>query len=128
MALLLKQYQRNSLKTLSDYLALARSRKDPDVSFYEITRRVYRTLPGFPGPYVCLRVPTGGGKTIMAAHAIGIVTREYLDRKSTRLNSSHLGISYAVFCLKQNTSAPLPVFAHWCVELTSDLRFMSTLP
>src|SRR5262245_12659444 len=24
--------------------------------------------------------------------------RDYLDRKSTRLNSSHLGISYAVFC------------------------------
>src|SRR5437899_3518657 len=27
--------------------------------------------------------------------------REALDRKSTRLNSSHLGISYAVFCLKK---------------------------
>src|SRR5438045_7577796 len=26
---------------------------------------------------------------------------EYEDRKSTRLNSSHLGISYAVFCLKK---------------------------
>src|ERR1039458_10506855 len=26
------------------------------------------------------------------------------DRKSTRLNSSHLGISYAVFCLKQKTT------------------------
>src|ERR1035441_3410980 len=25
---------------------------------------------------------------------------KYADRKSTRLNSSHLGISYAVFCLK----------------------------
>src|ERR1035441_10959525 len=25
------------------------------------------------------------------------------DRKSTRLNSSHLGISYAVFCLKQTS-------------------------
>src|SRR5205814_9821518 len=25
--------------------------------------------------------------------------RELIDRKSTRLNSSHLGISYAVFCL-----------------------------
>src|SRR5258705_5801703 len=24
-----------------------------------------------------------------------------IDRKSTRLNSSHLGISYAVFCLKK---------------------------
>src|SRR5437899_7517271 len=30
-----------------------------------------------------------------------------LDRKSTRLNSSHLGISYAVFCLKKkNNSTP----------------------
>src|SRR5258705_3445851 len=27
--------------------------------------------------------------------------RRTLDRKSTRLNSSHLGISYAVFCLKK---------------------------
>src|SRR5215472_18057784 len=25
----------------------------------------------------------------------------FVDRKSTRLNSSHLGISYAVFCLKK---------------------------
>src|SRR5256885_8788116 len=34
----------------------------------------------------------------------------YLDRKSTRLNSSHLVISYAVFCLKKKktqTIAPL---------------------
>src|SRR5258705_10163506 len=28
----------------------------------------------------------------------------FLDRKSTRLNSSHLGISYAVFCLKKKTN------------------------
>src|SRR3712207_8267129 len=28
-------------------------------------------------------------------------TEEYLDRKSTRLNSSHANISYAVFCLKK---------------------------
>src|SRR5947199_3501218 len=27
--------------------------------------------------------------------------RAQIDRKSTRLNSSHLGISYAVFCLKK---------------------------
>src|SRR5690606_40292985 len=27
--------------------------------------------------------------------------REYSDRKSTRLNSSHVKISYAVFCLKK---------------------------
>src|SRR5437899_4087970 len=29
------------------------------------------------------------------------------DRKSTRLNSSHLGISYAVFCLKKKKRSPL---------------------
>src|SRR5205814_5486068 len=28
-----------------------------------------------------------------------------LDRKSTRLNSSHLGISYAVFCLKKKINS-----------------------
>src|SRR5690625_5385550 len=29
-----------------------------------------------------------------------------LDRKSTRLNSSHVAISYAVFCLKKKTNEP----------------------
>src|SRR5690349_23082038 len=31
------------------------------------------------------------------------------DRKSTRLNSSHVEISYAVFCLKKKTAACAPV-------------------
>src|ERR1035437_5196879 len=31
-----------------------------------------------------------------------------LDRKSTRLNSSHANISYAVFCLKKKTTPTLP--------------------
>src|SRR3712207_8561220 len=34
------------------------------------------------------------------------------DRKSTRLNSSHANISYAVFCLKQNNTCLLPSSAH----------------
>src|SRR5215212_2301659 len=40
------------------------------------------------------------------APAVGAVDRRALgrrDRKSTRLNSSHLGTSYAVFCLKKKT-------------------------
>src|SRR5262245_65368705 len=32
---------------------------------------------------------------------IGLNEEQLGDRKSTRLNSSHLGISYAVFCLKK---------------------------
>src|ERR1035441_9585767 len=34
------------------------------------------------------------------------------DRKSTRLNSSHLGISYAVFCLKKLGDATMLSMAH----------------
>src|SRR5262245_65156682 len=32
------------------------------------------------------------------------ITSTLQDRKSTRLNSSHLGISYAVFCLKKKNN------------------------
>src|SRR2546430_2840965 len=32
----------------------------------------------------------------------------FTDRKSTRLNSSHSQISYAVFCLKKNNLLPRP--------------------
>src|SRR5256885_10835399 len=37
-----------------------------------------------------------------------------LDRKSTRLNSSHLVISYAVFCLKKKIKYSLPVKTSLC--------------
>src|ERR1035438_6926880 len=43
------------------------------------------------------RVLESGGRT----DVIRALGRHDIDRKSTRLNSSHLGISYAVFCLKK---------------------------
>src|SRR5262245_64546549 len=54
------------------------------------------------------RSPAGGeprsGDPSRAKHLLqereGALLKE-VDRKSTRLNSSHLGISYAVFCLKK---------------------------
>ena len=36
---------------------------------------------------------------------------DLLDRKSTRLNSSHKPISYAVFCLKKKTYIPYILYA-----------------
>src|SRR3712207_8032994 len=39
------------------------------------------------------------------ALGVGIMS-EVLDRKSTRLNSSHANISYAVFCLKKTNPRP----------------------
>src|SRR5438552_8608540 len=49
---------------------------------------------------------TGGGSGIGAALTEGFMRQGAnvaLDRKSTRLNSSHQIISYAVFCLKKKT-------------------------
>src|SRR5437899_8699818 len=46
----------------------------------------------------------------IALTLIGMIVARYAyrtDRKSTRLNSSHLGISYAVFCLKKKNKKTL---------------------
>src|ERR1035438_753879 len=43
---------------------------------------------------------TSGTFAPPSPYALANNTPVTLDRKSTRLNSSHLGISYAVFCLK----------------------------
>src|SRR5438067_4659383 len=48
------------------------------------------TSPGAIGPLEARRGAFGGEREA-----------EQLDRKSTRLNSSHVSISYAVFCLKK---------------------------
>src|SRR5437868_10550165 len=43
-----------------------------------------------------------GGRAGLLAAGVAAV---YPDRKSTRLNSSHVSISYAVFCLKKKKNA-----------------------
>src|SRR3712207_9167836 len=45
--------------------------------------------------------PTGLGSLLRSRHRRRSTRRLAKDRKSTRLNSSHANISYAVFCLKK---------------------------
>src|SRR5256885_10516924 len=47
-----------------------------------------------------------------------IPSAKKIDRKSTRLNSSHLVISYAVFCLKKKKHRP---HERLCLDLASEL-------
>src|SRR5688572_31188848 len=56
-----------------------------------------------------------GPKRGLGALALGDVTDDRLgDRKSTRLNSSHSQISYAVFCLKKkSTRIGAHTSTHW---------------
>ncbi|MFZ1829521.1 MAG: DEAD/DEAH box helicase family protein, partial [Candidatus Competibacteraceae bacterium] len=85
----LKDFQRAALKTLEAYLERARLTADPERAFGETLRQrapernlpPYRTLPGLPGvPNVCLRLPTGGGKTLLAAHSIAVAGRAYMEK------------------------------------------------
>src|SRR5690349_23747613 len=61
----------------------------------------YTTLFRPAGPGQVLR--PGGGRSVphRAAPARHADRGDQPDRKSTRLNSSHVEISYAVFCLKK---------------------------
>lgn len=75
----LRDYQRRSLDALESYLRLT-LQHGAKMAFLHQTERPYRAVPQLPAlPYICLRVPTGGGKTLMACHALGIVTKEYLQ-------------------------------------------------
>src|SRR5438067_5730348 len=61
------------------------------------------TTPSRPSPrsHPCAAAPSDASPNALATSGSTkrLVTRQ--DRKSTRLNSSHVSISYAVFCLKK---------------------------
>src|SRR5262245_65578314 len=60
----------------------------------------YTTL--FRSPFTLARaLPLADLPTMAKEGALESKLVSMADRKSTRLNSSHLGISYAVFCLKK---------------------------
>lgn len=77
MALTLKQYQDDALTALDKFLTDCRSR-GAKVAFESATSLPYRDkLANVPN--VCLRVPTGGGKTLIAAHSIAVVAKAYTE-------------------------------------------------
>src|SRR5699024_11686516 len=68
---------------------------------------VFTHLPlgglGKPGPGWAFDCTDLSGLCTAGGHGHIAVPLPLLDRKSTRLNSSHVSISYAVFCLKKKT-------------------------
>jgi type III restriction enzyme len=81
MTFQLKIYQQDCLEVLQEYFSRA-SEVGARQAFNERDDLPvkYREVPQLPGlPYVCVRVPTGGGKTVLAAHGVGIATRTYLQ-------------------------------------------------
>src|SRR5438445_2262150 len=62
------------------------------------------------------------GAVLLAVAGTEFVSVVLTDRKSTRLNSSHANISYAVFCLKKKMPEPRELEStgpatEWCAAL-----------
>src|SRR3712207_8298748 len=88
--------------TLFPYTTLFRSIDCPDAA----------ALARFYGTILDWKIDTSDDwADIRADHGQQISFQQvenYRDRKSTRLNSSHANISYAVFCLKKKNSKDAP--------------------
>jgi len=122
----LKTYQQNTLNLLRDYLdavplygardAFERTRANNPRPQLQQRRAVFQPLEGLPDvPYVCLRLPTGGGKTLLCAHSIAlaanalerdlpltlwmmpgnIIKQQTLDTLKNPHHPNHLALQYA---------------------------------
>jgi len=76
---MLKQYQKEALERLENFCNIAQSKPVAE-AFRETTQQQYLEIDNFDAPYVCMRVPTGGGKTLIAAKSLRILVNEYLNR------------------------------------------------
>src|SRR5207248_8424850 len=99
---------RPTTSTLFPYTTLFRSHQSNGTAIHRARPRDHVIEPGMMGPRVecsadrcghqCIHRHQPEGKRRQPQHASRRSAK--IDRKSTRLNSSHRTISYAVFCLK----------------------------
>lgn len=98
MSLILKHYQQEALDALGDFFARARHAQDEaglDAAFraaLAAQEMAPSQIPPYLGqgfasaggcvPYVCIRIPTGGGKTLLGTHALALAWREYAEARS----------------------------------------------
>src|SRR3712207_8644913 len=80
--------------TLFPYTTLFRSEADA-------VRVLGRRSPDERTAALIIALPRNRYTPALAQRLEALLGERYADRKSTRLNSSHANISYAVFCLKK---------------------------
>ena len=81
-----KTYQSQVLESVQAYFQACHELPSPSIAFTATTERLwgrgnpYNPLSGFPPdmPYFCLRLPTGGGKTWLAAKGVALVNMHLL--------------------------------------------------
>src|SRR3712207_7802364 len=89
--------------TLFPYTTLFRSRGYLSAEEARTRGRLYDLPFGYPA----LVIDKEDVRAVGTTDPTSDTSEQRSDRKSTRLNSSHANISYAVFCLKKKSPLPL---------------------
>ncbi len=84
----LKDYQQTVIDELQKYVKETRHFSKTDagsLAFITLTNKPYNRVPELgDAPFVCVKVPTGGGKTLVAAHAIGVLFDDYFPERDDK--------------------------------------------
>lgn len=76
---MLKNYQEEAILKLTNFCNDL-DKKSINQSFKDITNSQYLEIENFSNPYICIRIPTGGGKTLVATKSIRVITHDYLNK------------------------------------------------
>ena len=71
----LKKYQQSALDTLRVYLQTLQQVGNAKRSFIEVIGEPYNDKFFGEIPFVCIKIPTGGGKTLVATEAVAAIYR-----------------------------------------------------
>lgn len=81
----LKNYQQRAVDCLSIFFQRCQTEESVEVAYQQTLQQqgmpelAYKDYGFDQVPYVCLRIPTGGGKTILGSYAVDIAARKYLN-------------------------------------------------
>jgi superfamily II DNA or RNA helicase len=80
----LKEYQQKTLDMIKDFLKDL-EKETPEFAFMHLTKQPYKyDFFGEEVPFVCIKIPTGGGKTLVGCHAITEIMDAFLKEKMGR--------------------------------------------
>jgi len=84
----LKKYQQKTLDELLAYITEMKkydTDKAASLAFMIRTEKQYNWLPEIGNsPFICIKVPTAGGKTLIAVHSVGLIFKEFLKQRGDK--------------------------------------------
>jgi len=81
----LKSYQKRAIEVLDSFLQRCQTSDTIETAYKQtlndqsMPALAYKDYGFDHVPYVCIRIPTGGGKTVLGSYAIDIAARQYLN-------------------------------------------------